>query len=64
MKKKIQRHVLAQFHSEHRGYKPVHKTDHYPLWNAVSFFLFTTLEEKNKSNIVVSQAVRFLLYKN
>ena len=28
------------------------------------FLSITTLEEKNQSNIVVSQAVRFLLYKN
>ena len=44
--------------------KPMHNGPLLPLWNAVSFFLFTTLEEKNQSNIVVSQSVRFLLYKN
>ena len=45
--------------------KTVHKTDHYYHYERrISFFLFNTLEEKNQSNTVVSQAVRFLLCKN
>ena len=44
--------------------KPAHKTDHYYHYDAVSFFLFNALGEKNQSNTDVSQEVRFVLYKN
>ena len=45
--------------------KPVYKTDHYYHYGTpyLSFYVLLC-RKKNQSNIVVSQAVRFVLYKN